>query len=64
MQVENKAGGVGICFLGRRSQTNLVRDTLPGSLALDYLTMEPDIYLCGIFTAVAGHMFIPHATDE
>jgi hypothetical protein len=58
--VARKARKDGMRFNGKRSKTNLIRGTLSGPLEWIQFKFEPGVYLCGVCTAVEGHMFVLH----
>jgi hypothetical protein len=55
---QKKQGGLGMTFGGKRSKKNLVRRTISGPFNIGELEMQPGVYLCGVATATAGHMFV------
>lgn len=61
---QKKAGRYGICFGGKRSNTNVVCSKIGGAVDWRNFGLESGVYLVGALTAVAGHMFVLHATDE
>ncbi|GLE06773.1 hypothetical protein PINS_up016318 [Pythium insidiosum] len=67
MQLSNsllkKKSGVGVRFPAKRSKANLIRRTVSGRIDLEDLVMSPGVYLCGVATGNAGHMFVLQKFD-
>jgi hypothetical protein len=65
---QGKCGLNGLYFnaamQGKKSNKNLIKRTISGALEWRRLSFVPGVYLCGAVTAVAGHMFVLHATAE
>lgn len=61
---QKKAGRLGIKFGGKKKKVNLIRGTYSGAIDLALLNMTPGVYLCGVSTAIAGHMFVINMASD